>query len=138
MKERPVPSSQTPRRSPEPPGFNSRVCTAQISTGFAQPQISEAAFQQRVLEYARLMHWRLAHFRPARTERGWRTPMAGDPGFPDLVLLRRDRLVFAELKTDSGRLRPEQLQWLESLRRTCNEVYVWRPQDWPQIVEALR
>jgi hypothetical protein len=47
--------------------------------------------------------WRAAHFRPARTAKGWRTPVAADgAGFPDLVLVRRTRIVAAELK--SGRV----------------------------------
>ena len=109
----------------------------------------ERAFQDALVDYARLRNWRLAHFRPARTEKGWRTPMQGDAGFPDLVLLRAPRLVFAELKSDTGRLTPAQREWIDELARQRDawdvldphppvEVYVWRPGDWPRIEEVLR
>jgi hypothetical protein len=46
--------------------------------------LSEAAFTDAVIELARLGGWRVAHFRPARTASGWRTPVQGDgAGFPD-------------------------------------------------------
>lgn len=63
-------------------------------------------------------------------------------GFPDLVLVRGERLIFAELKTQLGQLRPEQEAWLGALRIVANigaldalsgeagiEVYLWRPSD---------
>lgn len=51
-------------------------------------------------------------------------------GFPDLVLVRRPRLIFAELKTETGRLTRDQQDWLEDLD-ACGpaETYVWRPSD---------
>jgi len=35
--------------------------------------LSEADFESRVVDFARLLGWRVAHFRPARTAKGWRT-----------------------------------------------------------------
>ena len=137
MRKRPASSSQTTGRLLEPPGFNGRVRRAQIITSFSTP-LREAVFQERVVEYARLLHWRVAHFRPARTESGWRTPMQGDPGFPDLVLARGERIVFAELKAARGELRPGQVDWLAVLGQGPAEVYVWRPSDWSRVVEILR
>ncbi len=51
-------------------------------------QMSEAEWQDACHLDRRLYHWRIAHFRPAKTEKGWRTPMTGDVGFPDLVIAR--------------------------------------------------
>jgi hypothetical protein len=48
-------------------------------------------------------------------------------GFPDLVLLG-DRVAFVELKTDTGRVRPDQQIWLDGLRAAGQAVYVIRPQ----------
>lgn len=60
-------------------------------------------------------------------------------GFPDEVLVRPPRLVFAELKSARGRLKPEQEAWLEMLRQVPGvEVFVWRPGDMEEIVEVLR
>jgi hypothetical protein len=61
------------------------------------------------------------------------------PGFPDLVLCNGQRVIFAELKRQQGKLTPEQNTWLSLLRHTdLVEVYVWRPQDWPGLVDTLR
>ena len=58
-------------------------------------------------------------------------------GFPDLVLVRGERLIFAELKMPKGRVIDLQREWLNDLRvvarsiQTGNvEVHVWRPADW--------
>lgn len=52
-------------------------------------------------------------------------------GFPDLVLVhnRTGRTIFVELKSATGKLRPEQGPWLQTLGLR-NEVYLWRPADW--------
>lgn len=92
----------------------------------------------QVIDLARLHGWRVSHFRPAWSTRGWRTPVQGDTGFPDLIMARNGRVIVAELKGSAGRLRPEQTAWLDALRGEAVEVYVWRPQDWPAIVRSLR
>ena len=53
------------------------------------------------------------------------------PGFPDLTMVhtRNGRLIFVELKSEKGRIRPEQKVWLELLGRH-HEAYVWRPIHW--------
>jgi VRR-NUC domain len=79
----------------------------------------------------------VAHFRPARTERGWRTPVAANgAGFVDLVLVR-ERVVFAELKAAKTRITRAQIQWLDALADAGAEVYVWRPGDWQEIEQVL-
>lgn len=100
--------------------------------------VSEAEFQESVVELARLLGWRVAHFRAARTLTGWRTAVGGDgEGFVDLVLAR-DRVVFAELKSDTGTLRPAQREWLIALRAAGAEVHVWKPSLWPEVEATLR
>jgi hypothetical protein len=102
---------------------------------------SEAAFQRVVIEYAQRRGWRVAHFRKAQNSRGvWRTPVAGDgKGFPDLVLLRGERLIVAELKKDDAYPSPEQRAWLEAWRGIEGaDVRVWRPRDWSEIESSLR
>jgi hypothetical protein len=57
--------------------------------------------------------------------------MAGDTGFPDLVLVRDGRLLFVELKAERGKASPEQGEWLEALSGVHGiEVCLWRPADW--------
>lgn len=93
--------------------------------------MSEAQLQSAVIELARLRGWRVAHSRPAMNQRGvWSTPISGDPGFPDLVLARHGRVIFAELKSELGRIGKAQSEWIGALKGPGNEVYVWLPRDW--------
>lgn len=87
-----------------------------------------AAFEHQVIDLARILGWRTAHFRAARTAAGWATPVAGDgKGFPDLVLVR-DRVVFAELKTGARpRLGPDQVAWRDALAHAGAEWHLWAP-----------
>lgn len=112
----------------------------------AEPQIDEQTLQYAIIEAARLFGWKVAHFRAARTARGWRTPVAADgKGFPDLVLCHpgRRRLIFAELKSTRGRLSAEQHEWLGVLGDVADvaqqvDVYLWTPDDWPdRVLEVL-
>ncbi len=92
--------------------------------------MTEAELLDAVVDLGHLFGWRAAHFRPARTAHGWRTPVAADgAGWPDLTLVRGDRLVFAELKSERGKTTTEQTEWLEHLDKVA-EVHVWRPGDW--------
>ena len=104
--------------------------------------MTEAQLQDSVIEMARAFQWMVAHFRPAMTDQGWRTAVQGDgAGFPDLVLVRATRAIFAELKSEKGRVSPAQEAWLDRLRAVPGiEVYVWRPTDWSsgEVEEVLR
>jgi hypothetical protein len=109
------------------------------SRGPLPPRQTERQWQGQVIELAQLYGWRVAHFRPAQTARGWRTPVEADgQGFPDLTMARGSRLLFAELKADRGRTSPDQDKWLQALRFTSAEVYVWRPRDWTDVCRVLR
>lgn len=100
--------------------------------------MTEAAFQKRVIEYAMRCGWWVAHFPRANPEGRWRTPVSANAkGYVDCTLVRGPALIFAELKAEKGRLRPEQKVWIEKLMATGNEVYVWRPSDWPEIERRL-
>ena len=99
------------------------------------PHLSEGDFQRRVMDTARIAGWRCAHFRPAQTQRGrWVTPMAGDKGFPDLVLAKAGRLWVAELKRDVGKPTAEQTAWLAALGEHGR---LWRPADWERVLVDL-
>ena len=100
--------------------------------------MTEREFQAHVVFVARVLGYRVAHFRPAWTEKGWRTPVQGDgKGFPDLVLCAPGRLVFVELKVGRNKLSLDQTDWLEALREAGAEVHVWTDKDWHAgVVEA--
>jgi hypothetical protein len=106
--------------------------------------ISEAELMQAVIDCAHLLGWKVAHFRPAMTHGRWSTPVSADgAGFPDLVLVRGGRVIFAELKAAKGRVRPEQTEWLNALLLADGptvRTYTWRPDDWfaGRIEDVLR
>lgn len=84
----------------------------------------ESALQTGVEELLALDGWLFFHDRDARRNRA---------GLPDLVAVHptRGRLLFAELKTERGRLRPDQAAWLDALELVQGppEVYLWRTGD---------
>lgn len=101
---------------------------------------TEDAFTRDVLELAKLKGWLRAHFRPARTNRGWRTAVSGDgAGFPDLVLIHRKRclLIAAELKVGSNKMSPEQLAWAAAFEAASVPFYLWYPRNWKDIEAVL-
>jgi hypothetical protein len=98
------------------------------------PKLSEAQFTAQVIAFAKLHGWKCAHFRPGRTARGWRTAVQGDGvGFPDLVLVRKDTMMVAELKVGRRQPTAEQDAWLAAFQRCDVPVFVWTPADWEQI-----
>jgi len=106
----------------------------------ADRALTEAEFLRQVIDLARLLGWRTAHFRPAWSGRGWRTPVQGDgQGFPDLILVRRERLIAAELKREiGGVVSSDQLTWLAAFDAAGLETAIWRPSDLQRIAEELR
>lgn len=123
--------------------------------GMKPPRLTESGFMRQVVELATMFGWHTAHFRPAQTSKGWRTPVQGDlgAGFPDLVMARTSdsRLIFAELKRDGAKPTEDQERVLTILSAVAGgihrvsdapmqrvEVFVWRPADFDRIAELLR
>ncbi|MDR4533224.1 VRR-NUC domain-containing protein [Glutamicibacter sp. PS] len=84
---------------------------------------TEEAFQNEVISAAKgLGFTKIYHTHDSR-----RSPA----GFPDLVLVHPRRgVIFAELKSERGRVSDAQQAWLEDLRAAGQVAYVWRPMDW--------
>jgi hypothetical protein len=82
-----------------------------------------------VKDAAHAFRWQVYHTRDSR---------GSDPGFPDLVLVRQPRIIFAELKSAGGRMSAHQKLWLAALLGCPVEVYLWRPADRPDIEMILR
>lgn len=95
--------------------------------------VPERYLQDAVATVARAHGWMVAHFRPAIERGQYATPVAYDAeGFPDLVLVR-DRVIYAELKSEKGELTFEEAKWIRRLEDAKEEVYVWRPSMWKEI-----
>ena len=91
--------------------------------------MSEAEFMRQVVQLARLLGWWVHH---AHISRG------GEAGLPDLVMVKAGRpVVYAELKTERGKVTPEQQAVLDLLRTTPSQVFLWRPTDWDEIQRVL-
>ena len=92
---------------------------------------NEKEFTSQVKFEARLQGWLTYHTFDSRRS---------DPGFPDLCLVRDQRLIFAELKFKKGRVSEYQQEWLDRLDKICPpvEVYLWRyPDDVEKILKIL-
>jgi hypothetical protein len=105
--------------------------------------VKEKDFQKQVLDLAATRGWHTAHFgstvKWVKTKNGYKVvPDSQAAGFPDLVMARKGRLVFAELKV--GRNKPSELQkrWLWELGEVDGVgVYLWTPDDWDEIEGVL-
>lgn len=80
--------------------------------------------------------WMACHFRPARTAQGWRTAITGHAGAPDIIAIHPDLgALFIEAKSDTGKLRPEQVPWRDAGVSAASKhdgitYLVARPADW--------
>lgn len=91
----------------------------------------EKTFQQQVINLARQLGWRVYH--PYDSRRSV-------PGYPDLTLVSTEHgVIWAELKTEKGRLSSAQREWLDHLTASGQTAVIWRPRDWAshEIHDAL-
>jgi len=86
-----------------------------------------------ILGAARFGGWRVHHDR-----RSDKALQQGDRGFPDLVMAKAGRVIFAELKADKGQLTTDQVAWHLALRDPRVESYIWRPSDEDDVIRMLR
>ena len=106
----------------------------------------ERVLQEHVRQLLNLHRWRHYHTHLAKHS---------PAGFPDVCAIRGNRLLFAELKRERGKLSPDQLLWKADLEHIAEvtaiaasdtpyarpvEYYVWRPSDLlsGRIEEILR
>ena len=89
--------------------------------------ISEKEFQATVREYAKSQGWVVFCT--------W-SSMHSPGGEPDLRLVR-ERVVWAELKRESGKTTQKQEEAIAALEAAGQEVHVWRPSSWPEIEQVL-
>ena len=94
-------------------------------------QTTEADLREQIRTLCKLYGW-LMYFT-------WNSRNSPS-GFPDLVLVnpQQKRVVFAELKTEAGKVTPGQAEWLDALMACGQEVEVWRPQHIHQITWLLQ
>jgi hypothetical protein len=91
--------------------------------------MTERQWQALVRELANLTGWRTWHQYDSRKS---------DPGYPDLMLLRPPEAIWAELKTNGGRVSDAQRETTELMIACGLETHIWRPRDLTRVHERLR
>ena len=93
------------------------------------PTMTETQFLKSVVSVAEDGGWLVYHTYDSRRSQA---------GFPDLVMPRAGRTIFAELKSQKGRIKAAQQEWLDVLDKTEGlEVFLWRPSDMDEVVKNL-
>ena len=114
--------------------------------------MSEADLQRWVIQTAQTLGWRVHHSRTTKTQRRdgsvvYHTPISGDAGFFDLVLIHLEHgIIFAELKSQSGRLSERQRSWFDVAFGAKDSfdftgllrLKLWRPSDRDDIERILK
>lgn len=93
---------------------------------------TEKDLESQVKGLAKLFGWKYYHT--------WRS-IHSPAGFPDCVMVRGERIIFAELKSEKGQVSPKQQDWLDALGNVGDkdvQVYIWRPADFEKIAEVLK
>lgn len=99
-------------------------------------QVTERDWQSKVVRIAILNGWRYYHPPDNKPVNGRIQKVVS--GFPDLTLVRDRKIIFVELKRETGKLSDEQVVWLDELRKCGIACYVWRPSDIDEVVSTLR
>jgi len=96
----------------------------------ATTAITEAQFQRRVTDLCDWLGLRWFHSGDSRRD--------SCAGYPDLTIVGPCGTLFAELKTQRGRVTPEQAAWLDALTDAGQRIRVWRPSDWDEVEATLK
>lgn len=118
-----------------------------------QASARESDWRTTIKDAATRCHWRVLFELPDRAyhllvEEARRNPSfvsaLPPPGWPDLILgkdvdERTSRVLIVELKTDTGKLSPDQVATITTLDNAGLAVRVWRSTDsWDEILEDLQ
>jgi hypothetical protein len=121
----------------DPEATSPRADTSKPDTNASKPNAARARLdaattekqlEATVVELARWRGWLVFH--------PW-TSVRSAAGWPDIVALRAERIVIAELKSERGKTTQAQEAWLEAWRAAGAEVHLWRPSDLRDIEEVL-
>lgn len=91
--------------------------------------MTEAELRAEVVRLAHAAGWLVFSLPIAKTRR----PVKDASGYPDLTLARYGRVVFVELKTETGILSDAQMRWLRDLP----DLHVVRPSTLDEFKRVL-
>lgn len=92
------------------------------------PPMPEKLFMGQVTRYAKLMGWRVHHTFDSRRS---------EPGLPDLICIRRPRIVFLEIKGARTPVTDDQKATIEELQACGLTALIVRPKDWKTVERLL-
>ena len=91
--------------------------------------ISDKELQSTVLDILRWEGWMTYHTFDSRRS---------NPGFPDVVAVKASRILFIEFKSEKGKIREEQIEWLDALSITHVDVHLVRPSTQDAFLEEVK
>lgn len=97
-------------------------------------ELTEKQFEQQLIGsngkpgIARVLGWRCYHTLRSK---------GSEPGYPDWTLVR-ERVVFLELKRETGKISGPQRDWLVALLAAGAEAYIVKPSHLDAITTVLR
>ena len=94
-------------------------------------RMTENMFQGRVQQALRVLGYQSYHTFDSRRS---------TKGFPDLIALHpgKKRILAIEVKTETGKVTPEQLNWLAGFKLCGVETWLLRPSQFDEFWESIR
>lgn len=90
----------------------------------------ERDFTKAIIDLAMCHRWLVHHTWDSRRTTG--------KGFPDIVMVRGGKVIWAELKaSDKSRRTDSQLAWADALLAAGADYHLWTPSDMPQIEQII-
>ena len=99
-------------------------------------QVKESDWQKTVERIARFNGWMVYHAPDNKPDSRGRVQNI-TAGFPDLVLVKNGTLIFAELKSETGKTSVEQNNWLTAISACKVLTFVWRPSNIDEVRSFL-
>lgn len=101
---------------------------------------AELQCERTIIEAARIAGWRVHGERAAMNRSGrYATPIKGDRGFPDLILVRDGEMIAVELKRKPNKVEADQKAWLDVLGAVpgVTALVVWVPEQQDAFIASL-
>lgn len=90
--------------------------------------MTEAQWQRRITDLCDLLGLMWHHETDSRRSK---------KGFPDLVIAGPNGVIFAELKSNTGKVSDAQQAWVRQINTGGGEAWVWRPTHWDLVMRRL-
>jgi hypothetical protein len=99
---------------------------------------TERECEDTIIAAALLLGYFVHAERPARSNKGWRTPVRGNPGWPDLFIVGHGHAFAIELKRKGNRPTPEQCHWINQLGLAGIDArLVYVPEGQQELIDDL-